>query len=135
MADPFVDRLIDWKAFERFVADMYDEDPSLVVEHNVTEVGKSGARRQIDVRVTHTVKAHTYVTIIECKRWKEKVGHDRIDVLAATIEDLAVAKGVLLVASHFPGEFVRGRLRLRGMLCGDHLLGVRRGWWSGLGVA
>jgi hypothetical protein len=36
------------------------------------------------------------------------------------------------VASQFPGEFARAWLRLRGMLCGDHLLGVRRGLWSGV---
>jgi hypothetical protein len=101
VTDLFVDRLIDWKAFERFVADVYAEDPDLVVEHNVTDVGKSGARRQIDVKFTHTVKAHTYVTIVECKRWKEKVDRDRIDVLAATIEDLNAAKGVMFTTTGF----------------------------------
>jgi hypothetical protein len=39
------------------------------------------------------------------------------------------------VASRFPGELFGGRLRLRGMLCGDHLLGVRRGWRGRRGVA
>ena len=38
------------------------------------------------------------------------------------------------VASHFPGELF-GVAPLGGMLCGDHLLGVRRGWLSGRGVA
>ncbi len=43
--------------------------------------------------------------------------------------------GTQRVASHFPGEFVRGSSAWGGMLCGDHLLGVRRGWWSCCGVA
>jgi hypothetical protein len=34
------------------------------------------------------------------------------------------------VASHFPGEIAWACLRLRRMLCGDHLLRVRRGGWS-----
>lgn len=102
--EAFIDRLVDWKAFELFVADMYGEDPDLLVEHNVTETGKSGAKRQIDVRFTHHVKAHTYVTIVECKRWKDKVDRDRIDVLAATIEDLNASKGVMFTTTGFePG--------------------------------
>ncbi len=57
------------------------------------------------------------------------------DTIDGRVAERLSKKVRAMVASHFPGEFVRGRLRLRGMLCGDHLLGVRRGWWSGLGVA
>ncbi len=102
--DGFIDKLVDWRAFERFVRDMYAEDPDLVVEHDVTEVGKSGARRQIDVKFTHKVRAHTYVTLVECKRWKSKVSRDRVDVLASCIEDLNASKGVIFTTTGFePG--------------------------------
>lgn len=97
----FIDQLVDWRDFERFVADLFRTDPDLLVEHDVTEVGKSGANRQVDVRVTHRVSGMTYVTIIECKRWKEKIDRGRIDVLAAAIEDLNAAKGVLFTTSGF----------------------------------
>jgi hypothetical protein len=104
MAGNFIDRLIDWKDFERFVAGIYAEDENLLVEHNVTLIGKSGATRQIDVRFTHTVKAHTYVTVVECKRWKDRVTRERIDVLAATIEDVNASKGVMFTTTGFePG--------------------------------
>ena len=72
--DGFIDRLIDWRDFERFVRDLYAEDSELEVEHNVTEVGSSGARRQIDVKITRTVGGETQVTLAECKRWKQKCG-------------------------------------------------------------
>jgi hypothetical protein len=72
VAGHFIDRLVEWKDFERFVAGMYAEDKDLVVEHNVTVTGKSGATRQIDVRFTYTVKSHTYVTVVECKRGKRR---------------------------------------------------------------
>jgi hypothetical protein len=101
MVDSFIDKLVDWRDFERFVRDMYAEDPGLVVEHNVTEKGKSGARRQTDVRFTHKVQGHTFVTLVECKRWKSKVGRDRIDVLAASIEDLNASKGVIFTTRGF----------------------------------
>lgn len=91
----FMDRVIDWRDFEAFVGDLYASHSDLDVEHNVAEVGKSGAPRQIDVKFTHRAGGHTYVTLVECKRWKEKVGRDRIDVLAATMKDLNAAKGVM----------------------------------------
>lgn len=55
MAEPFIDQLVDWGSFEAFVHDMYPEDDRLVVEHDVTDVGKYGARRQTDVKLTHKI--------------------------------------------------------------------------------
>jgi hypothetical protein len=101
MSHQFIDRLIDWKDFERFVHDMYAEDERLKVEHDVTVTGKSGAKRQIDVRFTHHVKDHTYITVVECKRWKEPVTRQRVDILAATIEDTDAAKGVMFTTSGY----------------------------------
>jgi hypothetical protein len=97
----FIDQLLDWRDFEAFVQAMYAEDPNLVVEHDVTEVGKSGARRQIDVKVTQKTKLHTYVTLVECKRWKEKIDRQRVDVLFASIEDLGASKGVIFTTSGY----------------------------------
>src|SRR5579862_188546 len=83
-ATRFVEQLLDWRDFERFVRDLYATDPNLVVEHNVTEVGKSNARRQTDVKITQRTKLHTFVTLVECKRWKDKVDRSRVDILAAS---------------------------------------------------
>jgi hypothetical protein len=89
----FIDQLLDWRDFETFVQRLYATDPNLLVEHNVVDVGKSGARRQTDVKITQRTKLHTYVTLVECKRWKDKVDRSRVDILAASIEDLGAAKG------------------------------------------
>lgn len=91
----FLHKLIDWKEFELFVADLYKSSEELQVRHNVTETGKSGALRQIDVLVIQKTKLHTLKTIIECKRWKQKVDRQVIDVLAASIKDLGANKGVI----------------------------------------
>jgi hypothetical protein len=82
MADLLLDQLVDWREFERFVRDLYARYPDLRVEHNVSERGRSGALRQTDVKFTHEAGGLNYVTLVECKRWKEKVTRDRIDVLA-----------------------------------------------------
>ena len=94
----FIDKLIDWQDFEKFIRDIYELDPDMVVKHNVTLEGKSGAKRQIDVLLTHKSKLHTYVTVVECKRWKEKVDRGIIDILYATIEDINASKGVIFMS-------------------------------------
>jgi hypothetical protein len=101
---PFLDRLVDWQDFERFVRDMYAQDGDLVVEHNVEERGKSGSLRQTDVKFTHRAANMTYTTLVECKKWKKKVTRDRVDVLAASVEDLGANKGVMFTTTGYePG--------------------------------
>lgn len=97
----FLDQLVDWQDFERFVREMYAQDADLVVEHDVTEQGRSGARRQTDVKFTHRAAGMTYTTLVECKRWKEKVTRDRIDVLASSVDDLGASKGVMFTTSGY----------------------------------
>jgi hypothetical protein len=92
----YLDEIFDWGKFELFVKEFYKSDGELIVEHNVREKGKSGRRRQTDVKVTLKTKLHTYITLIECKRWKNKVDGDRVDVLAAKIEDLSASKGAII---------------------------------------
>lgn len=96
-----MDKLIDWSDFEEFVQMLYETEGELVVERDVTEVGKSGAKRQIDVKVTQNTRFHSYVTIIECKRWKEKVNRGLVDILAASVEDLNASKGVLFTTTGY----------------------------------
>jgi hypothetical protein len=99
--DPFLDQLVDWRDFELFVRDLYAEDSNLIVEHDVTLRGKSDALRQIDVLFRHKAGGHTYLTLVECKRWKEPISRDRVDVLVAAIKDLNASKGVLFTTSGF----------------------------------
>lgn len=101
MISEFLTKLIDWKEFELFVSDLYKEGDEIIVEHNKTETGKSGASRQTDVKVTHKTKLHTYTTLIECKSWKHRVDRARIDVLASSIDDLNASKGVIFTTKGF----------------------------------
>ncbi len=101
MATDFLDKLVDWKEFELFVAELYKGSDEVIVEHNVEEIGKSNASRQIDVRVIHKTKLHTYKTIIECKSWKHRVDRARIDVLASSMDDLNASKGVIFTTKGF----------------------------------
>lgn len=97
----YLDKIFDWKEFELFVKKIYEVDPNLIVEHNVTLVGKSGAKRQIDVLITQKSKLHTYITLVECKKWKKKVDRARVDVMVASIEDLNASKGVIFTTNGY----------------------------------
>jgi len=97
----FIVKLIDWKEFELFIAELYKDSESVVVEHNVTLLGKSNAKRQIDVFITHSKKFHTYTTLVECKKWKKPVSRQTIDILHASIEDLNASKGVIFTTKGF----------------------------------
>jgi hypothetical protein len=101
MITSFLDKLIDWREFELFVADLYKTSDDLTVSHDVTETGKSGAKRQVDVMVIQKMKLHTIKTIIECKRWKDKVDRHIIDVMAASIKDLGANKGAIFTTKGY----------------------------------
>lgn len=101
MTNGFLHKLFDWKNFELFVKDLYAAEGNVLVEHNVTETGKSGATRQIDVKLTQKSALHTYVTIIECKFWKKAVERSTVDILAASIEDLNASKGVIFTTKGY----------------------------------
>lgn len=96
-----LDSLIDWQDFENFVKELYEQEGQFIVERNVTEKGKSGAKRQIDVKLTLKTSLHTYVTLIECKYWKDKIDRGIIDVLYASIEDLNASKGVIFTTTGY----------------------------------
>ncbi|MDR6447469.1 hypothetical protein J2794_003585 [Paraburkholderia terricola] len=91
----------DWAAFEVFVKDLYEGDGDVTVQRDITEVDRYGARRQTDVKIVRRSRFHKFTTLVECKRWKEPVGRDRIDVLASSIEALGANNGAIFTTSGF----------------------------------
>lgn len=91
----------DWNAFERFIKELHAADGDVIVQHNVTEIDRYGAKRQIDVKIVRKSPLYTLTTLVECKRWKEPVGRDRVDVLAASLEGLAANHGAIFTTTGF----------------------------------
>lgn len=100
-ASGFMHQYYDWAEFEKFVRDLYAGDGDVVVERDVTELDRYGATRQTDIRITRRTRFHTLVTLVECKRWKDPVSRDRIDVLAASVEALGANNGALFTTTGF----------------------------------
>lgn len=101
MTDGFMHKYYDWNAFEGFIQSLYEEEGDVTVEHNVTDVDRYGAKRQTDVKITRRARFHSFVTLVECKRWKEPVSRDRIDVLASSIEALGAQNGAVFTTTGF----------------------------------
>jgi hypothetical protein len=97
----FNESIVDWKEFELFVKSLYEGEEKVSVEHDVTLVGKSGAKRQIDVLIKQKSSLHEYITLVECKRWKEKVTRSIVDIMFAAIDDLNASKGVIFTTTGY----------------------------------
>lgn len=97
----FMNKYYDWALFETFVRDLYEGDGDVTVQRDVTDVDRYGAKRQTDVKITRRSRFHQFTTLVECKRWKEPVGRDRIDVLASSIEALGANNGAIFTTTGF----------------------------------
>jgi len=97
----FMQKLQGWKAFEEFVSTLYEGDDDAIIERNKIDIDKTGARRETDVKITHYKALHSYVTLVECKRWKYKVTRNRVDVLAASMEALNAQKGAIFTTKGY----------------------------------
>jgi hypothetical protein len=95
-----VDLIKDWGGFEELVANL-NETGTVTVQRDVVLKGKSGAPRQIDVLVTHTVGLYRHIILIECKFWKKQVERIQIDAMAAAVEDLNASRGVFFTSSGY----------------------------------
>lgn len=97
----FMHKYYDWASFETFVKELYEGDGDVTVQRDVMEVDRYGAKRQTDVKIVRRTRFHRYTTLVECKRWKEPVGRDRIDVLASSIEALGANSGAIFTTTGF----------------------------------
>ncbi|WP_166793853.1 restriction endonuclease [Pseudomonas sp. F01002] len=97
----FMHKYYDWAAFEIFIKELYEGDGNVLVERDVTEIDRYGARRQTDVKITHRARFNNFITLVECKRWKDPISRDRVDVLAASIEALGANKGAIFTTTGF----------------------------------
>ncbi|MGN6728764.1 MAG: restriction endonuclease [Rhodanobacteraceae bacterium] len=97
----FMHKYYDWASFETFVKDLYEGDGDVTVQRDVTEVDRYGAKRQIDVKIVRRSRFHRFTTLVECKRWKEPVSRDRIDILASSIEALGANNGAIFTTTGF----------------------------------
>ena len=82
----------DWKKFERLVAAIhYAETQGATIIWNDTING-----RQFDVTLRFKVGLHDYLTVIECKDYKEKIPVEKIDAFVTKARDVNVSKAIFV---------------------------------------
>ncbi len=93
--------------YERLVARIlqgmlkYDGFENLLVDHNVTLIGKSGATHQIDVFWEFKAAGTIYRTCVECKNYTSAVKKSHVAAFAATLNDIGNANGIIATTSSF----------------------------------
>ncbi|EMW2234510.1 restriction endonuclease [Enterobacter hormaechei] len=101
MKNGFMHKYYDWADFENFIKELYQEEGDVYVERDVTEIDRYGAKRQTDIKITRRTRFHNFITLVECKRWKERVSRDRIDVLASSIDALGAQNGAIFTTTGY----------------------------------
>jgi hypothetical protein len=92
------------KTYEEMVADICTvvaTGDNVRVDQRRRFVGQSGQTHEIDVAVEVVLAELKYLTLIECKYWRKRVGLEEVMVLKQRIADIGAHKGVMVSASGF----------------------------------
>lgn len=89
----------DWQQYQEDAAQVFRD----LGFDATTDVTLHGARYRHDVDVVATYRrAGLELTwIIECKRWRSRVGKDRVLTLRGVVEDVGAEKGILVAENGF----------------------------------
>jgi hypothetical protein len=91
---------MDWREYQREAARFFC-DLGMTAEVERTIAGRLGTPHTIDVLVTFTAFGVEHTWVVECKRWKSRVGKDRVLVLKSIVDDVGADRGFLLTESGF----------------------------------
>lgn len=98
---------MDWKNYEETVKNIYailGKNHGVKIEchgNDCKRTGKSGVSHQIDVLTSHSDGVHTYLTIIECKYWNDKINKDIVMKVSNIVEDCNCDRGIVVSRSGF----------------------------------
>jgi hypothetical protein len=108
------------KEFEKLVESIFNKlikDPRFEkVEQNIQLDGPDG-ERQIDVLITAEIAGVKFLTVIECKDYKNKVSIPTIDGFHSKLIDVGAKKGIIISAKGFSSKAISKAKRLGISLC------------------
>jgi hypothetical protein len=108
---------IHWRQFERLVAEYLRRQGYFV------QLGPGGNDGDIDIRMwpTEPRPGQAPLVIVQCKRWKEKVGSVIVKALWADVEDAKALRGLVATTSTLaPGAAATIQARGYGIDVADH---------------
>ncbi len=90
--------------FEKYVKSLFERFESKIkdfeVLHNVKEKTFDG-EYQIDIKITFDFLGADYITLVECKRHKNPIKREVVQVLKDKVERIGAHKGILVATSDF----------------------------------
>lgn len=96
------------KSFERLVARIQQQlAPHATVTHDVTLVGRSGARNQCDVLVDGKVGPYDVRLLVECKDWNSTVGVEVVRGVIEKANDIGAHRAVIVCRDGFSNDAIQ----------------------------
>lgn len=90
--------------FEKYSLDILREQTkgleNLEIQHNVI-IKKNDGNYQIDGKIQFDVMGIRYVTLVECKHYKNSITREKVQILYDRIRAIGANKGVLISTSNF----------------------------------
>ncbi len=97
-----VQRAAKWHEFEKLVAHLHHGIAgNAEVKHNQRVLGRSGRKRQLDVTLSQVVAAYRTLIVLECKRYKRRVGIEKVDAFVSKLEDVGASHGIIVSNTGF----------------------------------
>lgn len=91
------------KEFEKYSLEILKEQTqgleNLEIQHNVI-IEKSDGNYQIDGKIQFEVMEIRYVTLVECKHYKNAITKEKVQVLYDKIRAVGAHNGILMMDAH-----------------------------------
>jgi len=95
----------DWQKLEQVIADIQSVlAPGAVVQHDEPVIGKSGARRKLDVSIRQNIGADSMLIVIDCKHHKDnttRVNRKDVAGFAEQLQDVRANLGIMVSTSGY----------------------------------
>lgn len=79
---------------------------NLEIQHNVI-IQKSDGNYQIDGKIQFDVMGIRYITLVECKHYKNAITREKVQVLYDKIRAIGAHKGILISTSNFQSGAIK----------------------------
>ena len=92
-----------WQEYEEYIHDLYKSlGDSVSIKKNEKILGKNTRKkRQIDISLRKKLATEEILVIVECKKWKRKVGVPAVEQFKTKMEDVGAHHGVIVSSSGF----------------------------------
>lgn len=91
-----------WQDYEEYVyKSLRSKYPEHKFERNIRMIGKTGAKRQVDIAIHGTIAGHDIFVVVDCKFYEKRVDVKDVEAFIGMLEDLGADIGILVTANGY----------------------------------